>query len=193
MDRWQILFEADATSLDAYKEAVRLMWGIELNQRVNGSEKALPLETLVYFQALASALVNQTRELFTHPCNSNSKGLERSQECWRQRFSQNSSNSENNRSFLGSQSSRKTSTQVFEAKDPKHPDPQYPDPQLSDPQPPDPQLPQKEYVLRERVNRDISSAEMSPVVALLMASAIFAIVLLFLKCSSSNFNLIGIY
>lgn len=188
LERWQILFEADPTSLEAYKEAVRLMWGIELNQRVNASEKAPQLETILYFQALASALVNQTRELFAYPCNPNDNGLERNQECWRQRFSQNSSNSENSYSLLGSQSSGGTGTQVLEAKDPKPPDIQYPDPL-----PPDPKSPQKKSVLREQVNHDITSVGMSRVVTVLMAGAIFAIVLLYLKCSSPNFNFIGIY
>lgn len=179
------------------------MWGIELNQRVKPSEKACQLETLVYFQALASALVNQTRELSTYPCNPNRKGLESSQECWRRRFSEESSTPENKYGIFGTQSSGRTSTRVFEAKDPKPPDLQYPDPAFSDPQPPDPQLPdpqfpdpqspQKESILWERLNRDISSAGICSVVAMLMAGAIFAIVLLFLKCSSSNFNLIGIY
>lgn len=213
LDRWQILFKADAASLDAYKEAVRLMWGIELNQRVKSSEKACQLETLVYFQTLASALVNQTRELLTYPCNPNRKGLESSQECWRWRFSEESSTSETKYGIFGSQSSRRTSTRVFGAKDPKPPDSQYPDRTFSDPQPPDsqppdsqppdprlpdpqfpdPQSPQKESILRERVNRDIFSAGICPVVAVLMAGAIFAILFLFLKCSSSNLNLIGIY
>lgn len=194
LDRWQILFETDAASLDAYKEAVRLTWGIELNQRVNSSEKACQLETLVYFQALASALVNQTRELLTYPCNPNRKGLESSQDCWRQRFSEESSTSENKYGIFGSQSSGRTSTRVLEAKDPEPPDSQYPDRAFSDPQPPDsqppdpqfpdPRSPQKESILRERVNRDISSAGICSVVAVLMAGAIFAIVLLFLKCSS---------
>ena len=202
LDRWQILFQADAASLDAYKEAVRLMWGIELNQRVNSSEKACQLETLVYFQALASALVNQTRELLTYPSNPNRKGLESSQECWRRRFIKDSSTSENKYGIFGSQSSGRTSIRVFEAKDLKPPDSKYPDrafsdaqpldPQLPDSQFPDPRSPQKESILRERVNRDTSSARICSVVAVLMAGAIFAIVLLFLKCSSSNFNLIGI-
>lgn len=141
LDRWQELFEAGAASLDAYKEAVRLMWGFELNQRVNPSEKARQLETLVHFQALASALVNQTRELLTYPCNPNRKNLESSQECWRRRFSEESSTPENKYWIFGSQSFGRTSTQVFEAKDPKPPDSQYPDLAFSDPQPPDSQPP----------------------------------------------------
>lgn len=115
LHRWQELFE-DAVSLDAYKEAVRLMWGIELNQRMNSSEKACQLETLVYFQALASALINQTRELLTYPCDPNRKGLESSQECWRRRFSEETSTPENKYGIFGSQSSRRNSTQVFGGK-----------------------------------------------------------------------------
>ena len=206
MERWQILFTAEVTSLDAYKEAVHMMWGIELHHRVDRSEKACQLETLIYVQNLASTLVSQTRGLFTYSCDPSSTGLERSQECSRRRISQNQLNSDTTYKFSGTQRSGGTSTQVFTDKDPKPPDPQPPDPQLPDPplnswppnlqlpdqQPEDPKPQQKESSLRKRVNSDTSSAGMNPVVALLMAGAIFAIVLLFLKCSSLNLNPIGI-
>lgn len=205
LDRWQILFASNVTSLDAYKEAVQLMWGIELPQKVDHSDKACQLETLIYFQNLASTLASQTRELFTCSRDPSGTGLEPSQECWRRRISQHPLNSETTYKFSGAQNSGGTSTQVFMVKDPKPPDPQPPgpqppDPQHSDPQPPNPRLPdpqppnpepqQKESNLRKQVNSDTSSARMDPIVALLMAGAIFAIVLLFLKCLSSNLNII---
>ncbi|KAH0553447.1 hypothetical protein GP486_006483, partial [Trichoglossum hirsutum] len=164
LDRWQVLFSPDATALGAYREAVRMMWGIVLDKDVLCSVQASKLETLTYFQALASTLVRQTSRLLNIRSTSD-KGLESSQRRWRLRRNQNPPDLETSYGLPDSSLSGQC----------------LPPSGATNSKPPDPVTPPKGTSLRRDINRDNSSAKMNPIVVLLMAGAIFAIVLLFLK------------
>ncbi|KAI9759870.1 MAG: hypothetical protein M1840_003072, partial [Geoglossum simile] len=164
LDRWQILFTSDTTALTAYREAVRMMWDVVLDENLPCSEQASKLETLTYFQALASTMVHQTNG-FLGLRGASDRGLESSQERWRLRKAKSIQTEE--RTPLPSGSRTKSSNTI-------------------DPKPPDPPAQPKGYLLRREINEDNSSAKTSPIVVVLMAGAIFAIVVLFLTSPSTN-------
>jgi ankyrin repeat protein len=164
LDRWQILSASDITVLLSYREAVQMMWGVVLNKNMPRLEQASKLETLTYFQSLASTMVSQEIGLPGFRSASN-RGLERSQQRWRLRESRPFRNGEHSTSFSNSQTQPSTALNS---------------------KPPDPPVRAKENPLHQEINRDNSSAKMSPIAVLLMAGAIFAMVIFFLTCPSTT-------
>ncbi|KAH7342466.1 hypothetical protein BKA65DRAFT_292216 [Rhexocercosporidium sp. MPI-PUGE-AT-0058] len=164
LDRWQALFEPGA-SLDAYRETIHSMWGVVLDKNTLRSWKASDFPTLTHYQALVSTLIRQTSEPFDFQGPSDT-GLECSQQRFRLRNSQILSNPELPDETPRLHCSGTSNAQSLENMHQK---------------PPDPPMCSKGSSLKERIETDISSASLHPTVIVLMAGAIFVIVIIFLR------------
>ncbi|PQE19083.1 hypothetical protein CJF30_00007439 [Rutstroemia sp. NJR-2017a BBW] len=177
LDRWQLLFNSEADS-ESYRDAVYLMWGVRLDEILPRQrtvfygqryfmillEETPPRQDLEYFQQLASALVSQASESFSFDTGIlNDTGLEASQQRWKLR---NNMNSSSTRLTVIPQSSIQTTDAQL--------------PKFVPPLPPDLPVRSTERNLSQEIAADTSSPPIEPIVTLLMAGMIFAIVLIFL-------------
>ena len=172
--RWQVIFTSEA-DLDAFREAIHSMWGLEFDKPGSYLPQADPDEALKHFQTLALTLISEASESLGFDALADT-GLECSQQRWRMRNGQAlpkpdlSGNISNHDLF-------ETSTAQF--------------PEATHPRPPDPAICSNKISLSGKIETDLSSdaivddesATMVAKVTLLMAGAIFGIVLLFLQCS----------
>ena len=167
LDRWQVLFTSKADR-DSYRDAIHSMWGVVLDENVS-SPRQVDSDVLVHFQGLASTLVNQASESLGFD-TLNDTGLECSQQWWqlRNNIVPSSTDSSNNIPDLHPTGGGDAQSQ-----------------EIVHPQPPDPADCSTRMILRQEVEADVSSATVKPMVILLMAGAIFAIVVIFLQCWSS--------
>jgi hypothetical protein len=162
LGRWKLLFTS-ASDIDAYRDAINSMWGVVLDELDPGS---LPdPDVLIHFEELATTLISQARDQFGLDAL-NDSGLESSQKRWQLRNDKTPS------------SASPTDT---------HPDvgpsgrKGQPPPDILHPQPPDPVPYSRTKTLNQEIKDDVSVI-VKPLVILLMAGAIFAIVLIFLQC-----------
>jgi ankyrin repeat protein len=165
LNRWQELFRSNAEEFDAYREAVYSMWGVLLDQTEVVYEDAL-----ISFQQLASTLIHHAKESLDLDVFGN-EGLEPSQRRWLERTSQILSTNDQAANAEGERSYGVDNTQQLE------PGPLWD----LDPPPPTIIVP-----LKERIKNDASSPVVEPMVILLMAGAVFAIVIVFLQGLSTT-------
>jgi hypothetical protein len=162
LGRWKLLFTS-ASDIDAYRDAINSMWGVVLDELDPGSLS--DPDVLIHFQELATTLISQARDQFGLDALDDS-GLESSQKRWQLRNDKTPS------------SAGPTDT---------HPDvgpsgrKGQPPPDILHPQPPDPVPYSRTKTLNQEIKDDVSVI-VEPLVILLMAGAIFAIVLIFLQC-----------
>jgi ankyrin repeat protein len=166
LNRWQELFRSDEEEFAAYAETVYSMWSVVLDKTEVDDD-----DVLIRFQLLASSLVSQASEAFGLDVFGNN-GLERSQHKWRERTGQAPPNRDSPNWSPDLPFSKVTIPQQLE-------------PALL--RPPDPPPVTKTKSLREKMEVDISAAEVEPIVVLLMAGAVFAIVIMFLQGTSAFF------
>jgi ankyrin repeat protein len=170
LNRRQLHFSSQADSdayIDADRDAVYSMWGVTLDENLP-YQNQVNSEDLIYFQELASALVNQANESFDFDTLSDT-GLESSQQRWQLRNDINPPSTNSSAIPPDIQVTVGTDAQPPEFVPPLHPDlPVHP----------------SERSLQQAVAADVSSATIEPIVILLMAGMIFAIVVVFLHCSS---------
>jgi ankyrin repeat protein len=164
LGRWQVLFDSKA-DLDAYRDAIHSMWGLALDENGSYPGQADTLEALTRFQALASTLISRASESLGLDALGDT-GLECSQQRWRMRNEQVLSKPDLSDNIPNLHLS--SAAQLSES---------------THPQPLDPAIRFNKSSLREEIETDIASASISHVVVLLMAGAIFGIVVLFLQCS----------
>lgn len=164
--RWMPLFEWEDRR--SYREAISSMWSIDLWRwppTYIGRSKGVISDFLIEISQLASILIGEVNEpLGLHDLNNT--GLESSQYQWQLR---------NNNSPPSTASAN--SVPIL------HPtrDPPGPPPEIIHPRPPDSSVRSTTTTLGEEVMADVSTV-VKPMVMLLMAGAIFAIVIMFLQC-----------
>ncbi|PQE23546.1 multiple ankyrin repeats single kh domain protein [Rutstroemia sp. NJR-2017a BVV2] len=164
LDRWQLIFKSKADS-DPYRDAVYSMWGVTLDENLS-NQNQVDSDDLLYFQELASTLVSHASESFDFDAGTgalNDTGLGASQQRWQLRNEMNPPGT--NSSAIPPGSIQTTDAQP---------------PEFVPPLPPDPQVRSTERNLSQAVAADISSATIEPIVTLLMAGMIFALVVIFL-------------
>jgi ankyrin repeat protein len=162
LGRWQVLFASKETDLDAYREAVQSMWDVALDEIVPRQRQD---EALLHFQTLASSLISLASESLGFSAVDDT-GLECSQQRWHLRNSQILSYTDLSDNISGLHFSGASGAQLSETIHPQLPN------QVIRP---------NGSTLREQIQYDISSSSINMTVILLMAGAIFAIVLIFLQ------------
>jgi hypothetical protein len=176
LSRWQELFRSNAEELAAYRDVMHSMWGVVLDPvtdsrrdrgwlRFWGWAEVVDEEALIRFQHLASSLVSHANEFFDLEVFGN-EGLERSQHKWLERTSQTLSINDPPNNTANLRFSEVSSAELWE-----------PVPL----RPPDPSLSSNIIPLRERIEVDVSDPVVDPMVTLLIAGAVFAIVIVFLQ------------
>lgn len=166
LERWQVIFKPE--ELGVYRELIHSMWGTVLSEKTSKSWKASDFLTLTHFQALLSTLIRQSNE----PVNiygPHNQSLRCSQQTFIARNHQASAEPE-----VDLPTANSGSSDSF--------DPQPPD--CIEPKPPDISIAPKKTSLEEHIKNDISTCFLDAIVVLLMAGAIFAIVVIFLQCMS---------
>jgi len=166
LNRWQELFRSNAEDLAAYKEVVNSMWGVVLDHT-----EVVYAEALISFQQLASTLVKQANESFGLEIFEN-EGFERSQRRYLERNSLNPSTRD--------QPTNTGDGRFFEVGSIQQPEP-------GPLWPTDPPLSSNIIPLKERIKDDMSSPVVEPMVILLMAGAVFAIVIIFFQGQFTTF------
>jgi hypothetical protein len=162
VERWQVLFTSE--ELSAYQALVHAMWGVCLSESPSQSGEALDLLTLTDFQSLLSALISQEENLSFH--HTHKHGLEISQRRFLSRNYPHSAHLNTTASVsalgpLGGRDSQSLETPP--------------------PEPPDIHPSARTNCLEENIKSDLSAACLNVTVVLLMAGAIFAIIIIFLQ------------
>ena len=166
LERWQVLFTSK--ELEAYRELIHSMWRIVLSENKSKSWKASDFLTLTRFQALLSTLIRQTNE----PVNLHGPH-DQSLRCSQQRFLARSCQT-------SAEPEVDIPTANLDSSDGSNSQP----PDGIEPKPPDIPIAPEIISLKEHVENDISAASLNATVVVLMAGAIFAIVIIFLQCAS---------
>jgi len=162
VERWQVLFTSK--ELGAYQELVYSMWGVCLSESASQSWEASDLLTLTHFQSLVSALINQEENLSFH--NSHKHGLESSQRKFLSRNCLPSAHQNRAASVSTLDPSEGKDSQSLET---------------LPPEPPDIPFSPKTNCLEANIENDLSAARLNVTVVLLMAGAIFAIIIIFFQ------------
>ena len=166
LGRWQVLFASRETDLDAYRDAVQSMWDIVLDEIVSSQRQDDIREALLHFQAMASTLISLASKSLGFSYL-NDPGLECSQQRWRLRNSQTLSDIDLSDNISDPYFSGASGAQA---------------PEAIYPQLPDQAICSNGSALRVQIENDLSSSSINTTVILLMAGAIFAIVIIFLQC-----------
>ena len=162
VERWQVLFTSE--ELGAYQELVYSMWGVCLSESASQSWEASHLLTLTHFQSLLSALISQEDNLSFH--HTHKYGLENSQRRFLSRNYQTSAHPSTEASVSTLDPMEGKSSQSQEA---------------LPPEPPDIPFSPKTNCLEANIENDLSAARLNVTVVLLMAGAIFAIIIIFFQ------------
>ena len=162
VERWQVLFTSK--ELGAYQEFVYSMWGVCLSESASQSWEASHLLTLTHFQSLLSALISQEDNLSFH--HTHKYGLENSQRRFLSRNYQTSAHPSTEASVSTLDPMEGKSSQSQEA---------------LPPEPPDIPFSPKTNCLEANIENDLSAARLNVTVVLLMAGAIFAIIIIFFQ------------
>jgi hypothetical protein len=165
LDRWELLFTSKADR-DSYRDAIRSMWDVELEESIR--EPVNP-DVLKHFQELASMLISEAKELLGLD-RLNDTGLENSQRLWWLRNNKASPSTSSAATTLDINASRESCGPV---------------PEILHPRPPALDVCSNTGTLKQEVKADVSIT-VKPMVILLMAGAIFTIVLIFLQCLFSS-------
>jgi hypothetical protein len=167
VERWQVLFTSE--ELGAYQELVYSMWGVCLSESASQSWEASDILILTHFQSLFSALISQEDNLsFPH---THKHGLESSQRRFLSRNYQTSAHL-----------STEASVSTLDPREGKDSQSQ----EALPPEPPDIHFSPKTNCLEANIENDLSAARLNVTVVLLMAGAIFAIIIIFLQGLSLN-------
>ena len=164
LDRWEALFK-DRADLEAYKDAMKSMWDVVFDEY--SSNQREDVEALLRFQELASTLVSYANDVLDFNAFDDG-GLEHSQQRWRERIS---------KTHFTDIPNRFRDCQVLRVTRP-------PQQELIPPLPPDPSFCPSTSALGASIKADSSPFE--PVAILLIAGAIFAIVIIFLRGTSQK-------
>ena len=153
LDRWEMLFNETA-DLEAFRDALKSMWGIMFDEYAQ--QESIDEDILFRFQELASILVSRANDLLGFDVNYD-RGLESRQQNW----------SETGKTHINDASNEFTEHQTIPRVS-SSPDPEVILPQLS-----------SVSTLQENIKADTSPFE--PIAILLVAGAIFTIVIIFLQ------------
>ncbi|PMD17240.1 hypothetical protein NA56DRAFT_282038 [Hyaloscypha hepaticicola] len=162
LERWQVLFKPK--ELGAYQALIHSMWGVCLPESAPQSWEASEFLTLTHFQSLLSAFISQEENLSFH--NTHKHGLESSQRRFLSRNDQYSAHLNTLASVSALDPSEGKDSQSLET-----PPPELPDKLLS----------ARTNGLEENIESDLSAACLNVTVVLLMAGAIFAIIIIFFQ------------
>lgn len=165
LERWQVLFTSK--ELEAYRELIHSMCRIVLSENKSKSWKASDFLTSTQLPSLF---------LYAHPSNQRASQLHRphdqSLRCSQQRFLA--------RSYRTSAEPKvDLPTANLDSSDGSNSQP----PDGIEPKPPDIPIAPEKIPLKEHLQNDISAASLNATVVVLMAGAIFAIVIIFLQCA----------
>jgi hypothetical protein len=144
------------------------MWGVVLSENKSNSWEVSGFLTLTHFQALLSTLIRQTNgQANLH--GPHDQSLRYSQQQFLARSHPTSAEVEVD-----------LLTENLDSSDGSNPQP------LDDiePKPPDTPIVPERISLKEHIESDISAASLNGTVVILMATTIFAIVIIFLQCTS---------
>jgi hypothetical protein len=166
LDRWQNLFNSEADR-DSYRDAIYSMWGVMLDENFS-SQGQVDASVLIHFQGLASTLVTQGSKLPGFNAL-NDTGLGSSQKGWLLR-----------NGIIPSRTDPSDITPDLRCSLGSGVQPQ----KIIHPRAPDSAVCTTRKALRQELETDVSSAPIEPMAILLMAGAIFAIVVVFLQCLS---------
>lgn len=169
LERWQVIFTSK--ELEVYRQLIHSMWGSVLSENTSKSWKPSDFLTLTHFQALLSTFIRQSNEPF-NLYGPHDQSLRCSQQSFLAR----------NHYTLGEPKIDLPTTDL-DSSDESGPEP----PDGIEPKPPDIPIAPQRISLKEHIDNDISAASLNATVVLIMAGAIFAIVVIFLQCTSLIF------